>query len=149
MQFYTILIMDFVTNIEVIGLILYISIFVSKGINENHPDPYICRLSAITVIYNHFGFAGYLGFQKSVSDLGKKMGYHLFYDQSVALPELQKILSLSVPTHWNIRDLLPYSSLVRFIVPARIIFMKHFQKNAERFSGIEGEALSIAWIIVI
>lgn len=47
----------------------------------------------------------------------------------------------------NIRDLIPYSSLVRFLVPARNIFMKHFMIHANRFRGIEGEAWFVGSIV--
>ena len=50
-------------------------------------------------------------------------------------------------SHPNIRNLVQHSTLVKFIVKARSIFMSEFQKHHHRFPGIHGEALFVGTII--
>jgi hypothetical protein len=116
--------------------------FANWGVDETHPDPYIRRLSSITLLYNYMGSEGYPSFVRRFSEYG------MVHDHSEAIRSVfDKATDSGFPAHWNIRDLIPYSSFVRFIVPARTSFMKNFAKHSQRFRGIEAEAWFVGSII--
>jgi hypothetical protein len=116
--------------------------FANWGVDESHTDPYIRRLSSITVLYNHMGYEFYQSAVKTFFDYG------LMVDHRESIRAVfDKSADSGFPTHWNIRDLIPHSSFVRYITPARSSFMKNFEKHAHRFGGIEGEAWFVGSII--
>jgi hypothetical protein len=121
---------------------LKIHCFANWGVDESHPDPYIRRLSSITVLYNHMGYEFYQSVVKRFSDYGIMVDHR----QSIRAV-FDKAADSGFPTHWNIRDLIPYSSFVRFLVPARNCFMRHFANHSQRFLGIEGEAWFVGSVI--
>ena len=53
-------------------------------------------------------------------------------------------LKQGVPDHRNVRQLMPYSYFVRFIVKTRNFFMNEFTKYRHEFNGINGECLFLA-----
>ena len=56
-------------------------------------------------------------------------------------------LRLGVPDHKKVRQLMPYSYFVRFIVKTRNFFMNEFTKYRHEFNGINGECLFLGTVL--
>ena len=60
-------------------------------------------------------------------------------------------LSDGIPPHHNIRELIPHSKLVKFIVSMRNVFLNEFAQEKEQqedwLMGIDGEAMFVGTIV--
>lgn len=119
--------------------------YANWGVNvEDDVDPFVRRMSIITVVYNHQGF----GLFREMAWIFYPLGLvnHFFRDS------IQEVfrhgLKSKVRAHRNLTQLAPHSRLVRFVLKLRPIFMTEFIKEKETlFPGINGEALFIGTVI--
>ena len=119
--------------------------YANWGVNvEGQLHHFGTRNGVVTVLYNHFGFLWFRIFVRLVRGLG------LFREHWVdhgAKKLTEQGLQEGVRNHAHIAQLWRVSETVRFVVPARVGFLKLFRKHLHEFPGMDGEAFFIGSVL--
>lgn len=116
--------------------------YANWGVNDSIPDRFIRRMSAITIVYNYYGYTVF----KRLAALWYRIGIcrHNYYNIEEVINHGMKE---GVLQHSNLRRFVQHSSLVNFVMKIRNGFMNAFRKYRDELHGIDGEALFIGTIL--
>ena len=106
------------------------------GVNPDHRNAYLQRLGVITTVYNDMGRRGFPGSVNSLHRLGI-----LSHMRQEGAEALFSRVSNPHSKHDDIRQLVPHSKFVDFIVRVRAFFVTKFQEHKDDFPGVHVEAL--------
>lgn len=116
--------------------------FANWGINPNAADPFIRRMSLITIQYNNMGFESYSTTMQFFRDFG--VANYIDHDTS----RLTTHVNHNFPNHAHLSAGIEHSEYLRFIFMVRARFLSEFGKYAANdFAGIDAEALFIGTVI--
>ena len=131
------------------------------GVNpENYANPFLRKMSVITVMYNYYGLNGFNRVIVFLQSLFKPFKY--IHKEVNGLPakscEVQKAQGHShifnigfeggvIKHSKSILNLTPYSDFVSFIVKVRKCFGKEFEKHQKDFPGVDMEGLFIGTVM--
>jgi len=115
------------------------------GIDVHHPDPFVRRMGKVTIIYNYLGSTW---FPRSTLPFLTRWGY-LFEPSHQSAGQvadnMKQILHSEwlkgLPSHHACAQLVPYSTLARFITKLCKSFGEIFDKYGEEFEEIERDAM--------
>ena len=136
---------------ETITLIYFHSSFVDHvklhayanwGVNDNIPNKFVRRMSAITVVYNYYGYTVF----KRLAAFWYFCGLckHNYCD----IPKvINHGLKEGTVQHSKLRKFLQHSQIVNFVMKVRNGFMNTFRKYRDELHGIDGEAMFIGTIL--
>jgi len=126
------------------------------GVSTCSRNPFVARMSKISVIYNHMGSEGApcaidlihtVGITKFVNYEtwnGKRDLYSHGEQRKGLLSRVQRHPN----HHANIADLMPYSPFISFVINVRNFFMQEFKKYENTdFAGIHPEALFLGTVL--
>lgn len=105
------------------------------------------RMSNISILYNYFG----VSFFPKICSLWYGLGL-TSQDMSTSISGIFKEgLDSGIGYHANITELLPYSSIVRFVFRFRIKFLKRFQQHVcehpQDFPRVDGESMFVSTVL--
>jgi hypothetical protein len=125
---------------EDVGINDLLVLLVHNIINVQHPkihayanwavDPdcslnnYLQKMSVVTTVYNHFGY------NNTPAIMNCLFGPEVGSNQKVVF---DAAMTSGVPAHPQIRQLLPHSRVVRFLVRLRVPFMQTFEEFRDMF----------------
>jgi hypothetical protein len=112
------------------------------GTNMYHDNQFIQRMSAVTIVYNYFGYTTF----PATCALLKAFGLTKFNLHNVQTV-LTEGLKRTVPYHGHLSILLPHSDFLTFTYKLRSVFLRKFSKFNSYFYGIDGEALFIGTVL--
>lgn len=126
------------------------------GVSTYSSDPFVARMSKITVAYNHMGNKGAPVYYDFFHNLGltECVNYQSFHGEKRHYePGEQRFGFLSrvqqhQDSHSQIYDLMEHSEFVNFIVQVRSKFLREFRKYQDTdFRGIHPEGLFLATVM--
>jgi len=124
--------------LNTIGLLMVhpmLHAFTNWATNTASINPYFRRISVVTILFNHYGFTGYHGFMEMLYSCG------VIKTNGKTWDAIMSIFQKQAPKHKKVRELMPYSKFVQFVVQTRNFFMNEFAQCQADFPGIDGEAL--------
>merc|ERR1712098_428656 len=96
--------------------------YANWAVNMHARHPFVKRNSLVTVMYNYFGFTVF----NRLASMWKSIGIAKYN-----IAGLQKLIVAGVKggihSHGSIRKLMPYSTLVNFVVKLRSTFIHEFE----------------------
>jgi hypothetical protein len=105
----------------------------------SHVDPYLRQMAVVTTMYNHAGFHNAPGL------------FALFYGEKAGIAFADVVgaaMKIPTPAHPQVRKLMPYSKLVKFITELRTPFFPIFKEHEGSFpTSISGEAYFLGTIL--
>lgn len=118
--------------------------FANWGTDNESPDPFIRRMSNITIIYNYFGRTVFVGLTHFLHFIGFTKFGHTDFAGTV-----QSGLDQPIVNHANIRDLAPHSDWVAFVTQLRSRFLEEFEVACKQgdFGRVDGEALFVGTVV--
>merc|ERR1719499_1373248 len=118
--------------------------FANWGTDNESPNPFIRRMSNITIIYNYFGRTVFVGLTHFLHWIGFSKYGHTDFGKTV-----QSGLDTPIVNHGNIRQLAKYSVWVHFITQLRSRFLEEFEAacHSGDFGMVDGEALFVGTVI--
>lgn len=124
------------------------------AVSTEHENPWIRRMSIVTVVYNNMGHKGVwelLDMLFSVGLLkwlkGCTMAGTVETEPRATKPGVLARVQQGVKKHSNIRDLVPFSEYVDFIVQTRAFFRAEFKKYDDDFPGVDPECLFLGTVL--
>jgi len=117
--------------------------YANWGVNvENRKNPSARKFSAITVMYNHFGYYKW----KLYAKMWHQWGWSR-YDFSHIDQVFRAGIESGLGRHPNLHEISKDSSVVRFVHKLRGKFLEIFAKHKTEFPGVDGEALFIGTVL--
>lgn len=118
--------------------------FANWGTDNESQDPFIRRMSNVTIIYNYFGRTVFVGLTHFLHFIGFTRFGHTDFGDTV-----QSGLDQPIVNHSNIRELAKYSDWVHFVAQLRGNFLQEFDIACARgdFGMVDGEALFVGTVI--
>ena len=110
--------------------------------NVNAPMKFQQRNSAITIMYNYFGYEVFPRLAALWRDSGAAK-----HDFTRITKVIDHGISRGVPAHPRIRELLPHSQLASFVVKTRNFFLNLYSDYKAEFLAMDGEAMFIGTIL--
>merc|ERR1712110_1262525 len=104
-------------------------------------DAFQHRMAVTTIMYNYFGSTVFPRICEHWKKWGVSSDFHNIIDV------IEKGVSNGVPNHAGIMELVPYSKVVRFMIPVRRHFHNTFEEHKTEFPGIDAESLFIGTIM--
>ena len=116
--------------------------YANWGVNDNIPDVFVRRMSAITIVYNYYGYTVF----ERLAALWYFCGFcrHNYCD---LLKVINHGLKEGTVHHSKLHKLLQDSTTVNFVMKVRNGFMNTFHNYRDEFYGIDGEAMFIGTIL--
>jgi len=117
--------------------------YANWGVNvENRKNPSARKFSAITVMYNHFGYYKW----KLYAKMWHQWGWSR-YDFSHIDQVFRAGTESGLGRHPHLHEIANDSSVVRFVHKLRGKFLEIFAKHKKDFPGVDGEALFIGTVL--
>lgn len=122
--------------------------YANWGVNLHSRNPFLRRMSVITVMFNSFGQRGL----PEWFDCLHLAGFFKFWQGkhlvgSEAQPGALDRVRQGCPVHRNIHELQKYSPYIDFVMKVRSVFMKQFAKHRADFVGVDKEGLFIGTVL--
>ena len=141
----------YLTPSEAIILIYFHTIFVDHvkthayanwGVNDNVSNNFVHRMSAITVVYNYYGYTVF----KCLAAFWYFCGL-CKHNHCDLIKVINHGLKEGTVPHSKLRKFLNHSQIVNFVMKVRNGFMNTFRSYRDEFHGIDGEAMFIGTIL--
>lgn len=107
-------------------------------------NPFLRSNSLVTVAYNYFGFTL---FPRFIEEWKKDGLMSKEWDARSLISTFELGVKSNVLQHSQIIELAPYSTLVRFILKARIAFHTEFRRYKHLFPDVNAEGLFIGTVV--
>jgi len=117
--------------------------YANWSVNPESRNPFVRRISLITISYNHSGRSGFPSLLQLLVDLGlyKFSTYEAIDSLSTSrVPD-------NAPFHNHLMKIAHVSPYIAFIGRLRGFFLAEFEKYKTDFAGIDGEAFFISTVL--